>query len=396
MPTLTKSTRILGAAMVMRAGIDPIYSLRPHSMPPAQWASFKQSHCADADRLMEDASPFAEMSLPDVCREALLLDRQEVPYSRNEIIQRALSGGTLSNIFTNVANAQLMAAFDEESDTTAAWVSEVEVDNFKAVAVMDYAASTELEKLPRGGEANDASASDTGETYKVYRLARKFAVDEQDVLDDQFGRILQTPKDMGEAGRRARSNMVYGRLLANPTLAADNKAVFHTDHANLVTGSGNALSASTLQAGISAMGQQKKGDTLLSIAPRFLLVPGDSQWCAEILIKSTQRIVSTAGEGTYNPLLNREFQIIIEPRLGALGFVDPFNNTTYTGAATHWYLASRPGRTVQLAFLRNTGRVPTIRPYMLTEGKWGVGWDIKYDIGATILDYRGLYKSTGV
>jgi len=49
----------------------------------------------------------------------------------------------------------------------------------------------------------------------------------------------------------------------------------------------------------------------------------------------------------------------------------------------------------QVGYLRGTGRVPAIRSFVLDKGQWGIGWDIKFDIGAKALDFRGMYFSVG-
>ena len=87
--------------------------------------------------------------------------------------------------------------------------------------------------------------------------------------------------------------------------------------------------------------------------------------------------------------------IRVDNSIGVAGVTDPTNDTARAGSATNWFLASRPNRTLIVAYLAGSGRGPQIRPYTLSQGQWGVGWDIKMDIGAKALGYRGLFKSTG-
>ena len=75
------------------------------------------------------------------------------------------------------------------------------------------------------------------------------------------------------------------------------------------------------------------------------------------------------------------------------GVIDPTTETLRSGSATRWMLAADPNRvpTITLAFLAGTGRVPQTRNFVLDRGQWGMGWDIKFDIGVGALGYRGLY-----
>ena len=72
--------------------------------------------------------------------------------------------------------------------------------------------------------------------------------------------------------------------------------------------------------------------------------------------------------------------------------MDPNSETTNSGSATTWYLASTMASTIIVGY--RGGRVPTSRSFMLDKGKYGMGWDIKLDIGAKAMDWRGLRKTT--
>jgi hypothetical protein len=36
-----------------------------------------------------------------------------------------------------------------------------------------------------------------------------------------------------------------------------------------------------------------------------------------------------------------------------------------------------------------------MRSFVLNKGRWGIGWDINFDIGVAFMDYRYWHKSTG-
>jgi len=167
------------------------------------------------------------------------------------------------------------------------------------------------------------------------------------------------------------------------------------DHVNYGTTT-TALAAATLQTAVGSMGDQRQAGRPLNVSPRFLIVPQQLWATASILLASTER---SAAAGTHNPLKNLGIEPRYDSRMGASGCIDPATGTAQTGSATNWLLAARAGengaKTIEVGYLRGTGRAPQIRPYTLTEGQWGLGWDINLDIAAKALDWRALYYATG-
>jgi hypothetical protein len=375
--------RALSAGMMLRAHlrvVDPNASDRVR---------------AGQERDAEQGERYRDLSMLDMCREALRISGQRVPHSRDEMIRASVSTGALSAIFTTTVNAQMMASFEEVGDTTVGWVREVDVQNFQSQERARFGANAALKKLPRGGMAEHVAPEDALESYKIARYANQFVVDEQDIVDDAFNALLDMPREMGAAARQLRPSLVYGILLGNPDMR-DGDALFHANHGNLGT-SGTALSADTLQAAIVAMGKQTEYGRTLNISPRYLIVPLDLKFDAMILLRSAQRIIAADSGGTYNPLAAEDIDLRADNRIGVSGVTDPATGVSYAGTATNYFLAASPsqGPTIEVGYLRGTGRVPMIRAFVLDQGQWGLGWDCKLDIGAKSLDWRGLYKATG-
>jgi hypothetical protein len=186
---------------------------------------------------------------------------------------------------------------------------------------------------------------------------------------------------MGLTAAQLRPNLVYGIVLENATLDVDGVALFdsstHANYAAASSGAGGPLAADSLQAAIVAMAKQRINGRVLNIKPRFLIVPQDLKFTAGILLKSAERIISTSDGGTYNPLKELEINLVVDD----------------------WVLAARPGeegaKTIEVGYLRGTGRAPRIRSFVLDKGQWGIGWDVSMDIGAKALDFRAMYKAKG-
>lgn len=380
-----RNVRTLGMALAIRSGL-PIC---------ARTAS--PSERAEAERAADVAHRFRDLSLVDVCREAIRLDGRNVPQGRMDMIREAVSGGSLAGIFTAAVNLQLMQSYQEWPDSTVGWVRESDVPDFKTNTRTLLGKGGGLKRLPRGGKADHTSIGDVSETYAIARFADQFVVDDQDIIDDRLNALLDMPMQMGAEARRLRPDLVYSILLANAALGADSVALFHATHANLGTGGGSALAAGSLEAGIAAMGSQTQNGKVLNVQARFLIVPQALKFTALVLLRSAQRIIASASGGTYNPLLDEDIQLRVDNKIGATGVTDPVTGTAYTGTATNWFLAASPtiAPTVEVGYLVGTGRAPMLRSFVLDKGQWGIGWDIKMDIGAKALDYRGLYKANG-
>lgn len=391
------TTEALGAGMMIRAGLDPVAQhVRYESgvlIPRREGANTEH-----LEQAAERGHGYAGMSLIDVCREAIRLDGGTVrsAYNREEIIRTAMSGGSLTNIFTTTFSAQLLSSYGSMEDTTMGWTREADVPNFQTNERTQMGKMGRLKKHTRGGEAHHMSNSDKKEEYKLARYSGQFVVDEMDIIDDRFGAIEQTsPEEMGEAARELRPELVYAILLANGDLS-DGIALFEAStHGNLRTSA--ALAAATLKQAINDLNTMtQNGRTLSKSGPMYLIVPEALSFTADQLINSAEVRDTTSSTlyGTKNPLQSRQLIAVSDGRLDN-GVTDPNTGTAYSGSATTWFMARAAGRhTIEVGFRRGTARAPTIRSSVLTQGQWGIGFDVNMDIGAKSLDYRGLHKNT--
>ena len=361
-----------------------------------------EGHRKAMANLLEQADEFRSLSLPDLCRVACQLDGKNVGYttSHAEAFRTAVSGSALGAIFTTNINAQFLVGYMDAVDTTVGWVSEADVNNFLTQERDTMGKFGALNRLARGQKADHLDTDDWSESYKIARYAGQFVVDEQDIINDRFGAIeSQSPMDMGLSARQIRQNLVYYIVLSNPNLDVDGRALFEaTYHKNYGT-SGTAFTAAHLQDAIAAMAKQRIKTRVLNIRPRYLIVPQDLRFAAEIALTSAQRIISADSGGTFNPLARLGIEVVADDRMGVAGVVDPVTGTAQAGTAANYLLAARPGeegaKTIEVGYLRGTGRAPQLRSFVLDKGQWGLGWDVKLDIGAKALDFRGMYFCTG-
>lgn len=402
-PSSGFSARSLAAGLMLANGIgDPThFMMHTGRRDPGPTDRLTVQDAEQGHRLQR-------MSAADLVRQCVLMDTGRLHWDLSEAfeaVRSSPSGGTLTYVFSTSVYAKLVEGWSEVPDTTT-WCDEEDVANFLTQEDISLEAQSSLQRLPRGDTAKDATISDNYETYKIARYARKWTVDDQDVIDDRLGAIMRMPMEMGAAARRLRPDLVYSLLLANAVLN-DTGALFNATavttaggHANLTTA---VLGATGLKASILAMGAYRSsGGAVLNIKPRFLIVPSALQWTAKELLTSTAQAYTAAAAAAtpslyypINVLAGEGITLVVDDRIGASGVTDPTTGTARTGSAAYWFLSAGGPRTIRVAYRRGTNRQPQLRSFMLDRGQWGIGWDINMDIGAKALDYRGLHMSAG-
>lgn len=399
------SVQALQGAMILRAGgkLDhPAYKTRAGYAMLHKTAPFllQDINASDRNRYMEAAHNYDRYSMIQICEEACRLNRVDTGgMSASEMIRAAFSGGgNLSNIFTTNVNAILLATYVEfQNDTTAGWVSEADVNDFKSNERPRVNVGDGLKKLSRGHEAEHTSYTDTVESYKIARYARQFVIDEQDAIDDNFGVFKEVPTGFGQAAARLKPDLVYGAvILANPTLSATSVAVFSDSNSpdNNLSGS---LSHATLSTGLAAMRLVRENSVNLNLEATHILVPPSLE---DLAIELTSSINIIAGgdtgvsiRGGNNSINRRNLTVVAEPRLEN-GVVNPADETSQSGSSTAWFLVCANGHTIEVGYLKGTGRAPQVRNFVLDQGRWGMGWDVKHDIGVKALDFKAMNKSS--
>lgn len=372
----------IGAGMLYRAGLE---------LPnPRKSDEVKTRN----DQLMEQGQVYLDLSMIDICREACRLDGLSTPHNRRELIKRAVSTSALTAIFSTVVGAQLIKSFTEAPDSTLGWTSEAEVNNFQTKEIIRLGKMAGLDRLARGDSAAHASISDNKEQYKIARYARKFVVDEMDIIDDRFGALLTIPIEMGMAAGRLRADLVYSILLENPNMR-DSTALFHSNHSN--TFDTNALTNSTLQAALTKMAKQTEDGVNLNLQAKTVIIPQDLFYTLEIILKSAERIIASSSGGTYNPLLASGLQVAVDNRVGAAGVTDPRDDTKRVGLTTNYWLVADKAMapTFEVGFLRGTGRAPQFDSWVENRGTWGIGFAVKHDIGAKPVAWEGIQYNKG-
>src|SRR6185369_3122390 len=129
------------------------------------------------------------------------------------------------------------------------------------------------------------------------------------------------------------------------------------------------------------------GTTLVMAQPKYLIVPPSQKTRALQFVTLVQAQLPT----NVNPFAG-QLTVIAEPRLET-GIT--IGGNTVAGSASAWYLASSPDQVDILELATLDGQEgPTVESR--------IGFDIdgleikcRHDVGAKVIDHRGLYKNDG-
>ena len=381
--------QVLQAACALRAGIDVESKKWSHkdlrNQVPA-WLRADVNNDAK-QQVLESAEKFRGESMIDMCAHSLRASGKEVPVGRLNILQAAFSTGAVSDLYGQTFGAKVLDGYSEIKDFSEGWTSEGENPDMEQHDRIRMEAAGNLDYLPIGGEASHARRATKVEKSKVYRFAKQMELDEADILGDNFGKLKETPRDFGLAAGRVRPDLVASIILDDPTLNATSRNLFNTTDGNKFGSA--ALTRSTLSAAIAAMKKFKDGDAILNLEPTHIIVPPELFDLAVQLTQSARNATTGSNEGELNPLSGYNLQVVSEARL-ALGLTDPVSKTSYSGSASTWYLVSNQAHTIECTYMQSAGRAPIVRSTELTNGRFGVNFDVRLYIGATALDWHGL------
>lgn len=329
------------------------------------------------EKPVDGATDFRGMSLLRLAQECI--ERQtgkDMRFAANdELIREALTGsGAFPGILSNVAHKSMAQAYQTAPTTFQLWTAKGSNTDFKDATRYRLSEADELEKIPENGEFKDSKITEASAKTSIATYGRKFSISRTAIINDDMGALNQIPAKYGAAARRMINRMVYAILTGNPTI--ESAALFHATHKNLGSG---ALSVASLGAAKAAMAKQTNigGKEALNIQPAFLIVPPDLEVTAAQLISSV--VDPSKNNATPNPFANK-LAVVSDPTLTD---------------AVPWYAAAAPGMcpSIEVTYLNGVEQ-PTMESTVLFEAL-GIKWRIYLDFGVNLIDFRGLFKSTG-
>ncbi|MCZ2341687.1 MAG: hypothetical protein LC104_07805 [Bacteroidales bacterium] len=307
--------------------------------------------------------------------------------TRRAVFHAAFSTNSLPGIFSNVANKEMLAGFQEEDQTWREIASVKSVSDFKQITSYRLLDNMEYEELPPGGEIKHGKLSEESYTRQARTYAKMFSLTREDLINDDLGALEDVRSRLGGGAARKFNSVFWGRFL-------DNSAFFTAGRGNSITGATTVLdiNGTGLQAGILAFRKLKSADgNRVGGGPTILLVPPELQFIAQRLFQSTT--VNTGGAsandsvpsdnihaGKYRPLV-----------------CDWLSDTAFTGnSAKAWYLFRAPGilPSVVVSFLDGV-QTPTVDAADADFNQLGVQFRGYHDFGVDFAEWLAGIKVKG-
>ena len=319
----------------------------------------------------------------------------------HELVSKSFSmSGTSSSdlpyILENVANKSLLKGYEEAPVTYRQWTGTMQVKDFKQASLVKMSNFGDIEDVPEGAEFKNGKFSDKKETVSIDTKGKKFTITRNAMINDDLSALTVIPMKMTTAVARRINKDVYNRLtfnsLVGPVMNEDSIALFNTAHSNLNADSGVISVASLDVADQKLMNMplpksEPDADTQYSGISGRYIVTGTLNRLTALQVLNSGVDISKAIKNVYNPFT------------GLIPVFDPYlqsilttNNKSYA-----WYLAADYNQmdTIAVAYLQGN-TTPTLRSAVSGVGDpLGMSWDIYFDWGIAIPDYRGLVYNDG-
>lgn len=281
-------------------------------------------------------------------------------------------------LLENIANKRLRAGYDLLERTWTPMASFATAPDFREMTIDQMGEGAKMLPVAEGGEYTFGTFGESKEVYSVSKYGRGFLWTFEMMVNDDLNAFARATRNYLAQVVQNESDLAWAQLTDNANMG-DGTALFHADHGNIGTG---AISIASLGAAREAMTMQTglDGESFITVRPSYLFVPPALETVAEqVVVLRTQPQEDSKG----NPFKG-SLSVVSEPRLQA-------------SSALQWYLAASPGSAgvdvLEVAYLEGH-RAPEVRQEQEFH-KDAMGFIVRHIVGMKILDWRGLYRSSG-
>lgn len=340
----------------------------------------------DMNPLTEVGNKYRRMGLVDMLRFHADKVGKVNPWemSVDDLVRSAFhTTSDFPEVLANVSNKSLMQGYQYAGQTFDSFVVRRPIKDFKEIKKVRVGEAPAFLQLNEAGEYKYGTIGETKESYYIVPFGRKVKITRQVIINDDIDAFADLPFKFGIQGSMLESDLVYAQITANADMD-DGVALFHADHNNLASVNA-AIEVGSIGIGVTAMATQKglDGVTPLAIRPQILLTPVAKETVAaqySTLLGNSPMVA--AQSSNVNPYLGKLITIS-EPRLDIV-------------SAASWYLIGSKNQVdiIELGYLEGQENGPVLVQEEIS-GE-GIVFKAYMDRGAKVLDYRGLFKNTGV
>ncbi|HEY2086469.1 MAG TPA: hypothetical protein VGH54_10660 [Mycobacterium sp.] len=297
--------------------------------------------------------------------------------------------GTWNTILGDSVTRRMVAEYNQP--TLATWrniiSSMVPVNDFRTQRIERLGGYGVLPGVNQGAPYQPLATPGNEEaTYGITKRGGTEDLTIETIANDDLRAVTRIPVKLGLAAAQTLFRFVWDMLQSNAVCSFDSTALFAAGHNNL--DAGNTLSQTNLSLGRKKMRKQSAfGDStdLLSIVPKFLIVPSDLEELAFQLCTSAVAIPATPAGPTNTPNIHQGLTPIVVDYFSAL-------------APGTWFLAGDPAMvpTIELGFYQGKQDPDLLVQSDVTVGSVFTSDKITYKIrhiySGTPLDFRGFYR----
>lgn len=291
-------------------------------------------------------------------------------------------------IVLDAANKSLQRGYEDGPFFWRMIASVNSASDFKNINRISLFEAPDLVQINEQGEYTEAKFLSGKEVYALTSNGLRFTISRVAIINDDASAFSRIPRLLGATATRKIEKTVIGLLTANSGLGAtmaDTHPVFYSTHNNI--GTGAALSAASISADRGLMlKQQGRGadgsTTPAFVIPRYSLVPAALAGDNEIACFSMANPASESNSGVINPVA----------KAGIIPLASPLLDMS---DATRRYLLADPNQydTLEVSFLDGI-QTPYLEEVDQTDADGRV-FKVRLDVGAGVLDWRGLVTNAG-
>lgn len=346
----------------------------------------------DKNRI-EAARQYRGLSLRDLAKDCL--EREGVNTRGmsptevfDEVSKRSFFNPTAAfpAILDNAINKNIVDIYEHTPTTFDLWTTKGTLSDFKENKDHEYVLGglSDFELVPENGEIKaDAPATELLPKRKLDTYAKQFTMTRQAFINDDIGFLSTIPGTYARKAKDTIDSQVYSILMDDPKIF-DNKKLFEASHNNTAKTAAKPSIDSLKEMYLLMGGQKDQFGDAITLQPKFILVGNQNQFDVYTTLHSAQ--VTGSANNDVNPFYESPLQTIV---------VNKLDQKAGTGACPWFMIADQlTARSIQVDYL-DGNETPTIRR-METPGTLGFVWDIYFDWGVAVRDYRGIYKNKGL
>jgi hypothetical protein len=346
-----------------------------------------------------EAQGMRTLTLHGLCRSLLhsIGDNQAVGYTPYELITATLNRrsanhttSVLSNIVLDAMNKSLRGGRTLNPGIWRQIADTRPVTDFKTINNIALATSKHLGLVNENGEYPEDLMKDSKESYAPEQRGQILSISFKTLVNDDLGALMTASARQGDNAERTLDMLVLSLIMGTGQTMADAVALFNAASHFNYTASGTAMSVASLQVGENLIQTQKdENGNVLSLTPSTLICSSAKGATARQLLDS-QNDPSLSGNIT-NPFRGR-YNIAQSAHTSA-GFT--FDGTAYAAEPNAWYLITNPAQLAAIEVCAIDGRFD---PELVTEEEFttkGAKLRTTFEVGAHVIDWRGIYKNNG-